>query len=85
MTEPVGPVIVAEREDVRSDGPRTGPERVVLAHAAAWTDLDVAVRGTRGGEPLNLRWILVHLVEEYARHLGHMDLLREALDGRTGC
>jgi len=26
----------------------------------------------------------VHLIEEYARHLGHMDLLREAIDGRTG-
>lgn len=33
---------------------------------------------------MNLRSILVHLIEEYARHLGHMDLLREAIDGRTG-
>ena len=33
---------------------------------------------------MNLRWILVHLIEEYARHLGHADLLREAVDGRTG-
>jgi uncharacterized damage-inducible protein DinB len=53
-------------------------------NAAAWTDLDVAVRGRRRGKPVNLRWILTHLVEEYARHLGHMDLLREAVDGRTG-
>lgn len=29
-------------------------------------------------------WILVHLIEEYARHCGHADLLRQALDGRTG-
>ena len=54
------------------------------ANAAAWTDLDTPVRGLRRGEPVNLRWILTHLVEEYARHLGHMDLLREAIDGRTG-
>jgi len=33
--------------------------------------------------PTSLRWILVHLVEEYARHAGHADLMREALDGAT--
>ncbi|GAB2909332.1 DinB family protein [Rhodococcus aerolatus] len=54
------------------------------ANAAAWTDLDGPVRGRRHGNPVNLRWILTHLVEEYARHLGHVDLLREAVDGRTG-
>ncbi len=54
------------------------------AAAAQWTDLGVPVRGLRRGKPVNLRWILVHLVEEYARHLGHLDLLREAVDGRTG-
>lgn len=52
--------------------------------AAAWIDLDGSVRGRRGGAELNLRWILTHLIEEYARHLGHMDLLREAIDGTTG-
>ena len=54
------------------------------ALATAWTDLNIPVRGLRKGKPVNLRWVLVHLIEEYARHLGHMDLLREALDGRTG-
>lgn len=52
--------------------------------AARWTDLDAPVVGRRRGEQLNLRWILTHLIEEYARHLGHMDLLREAIDGTTG-
>lgn len=52
--------------------------------AAIWTNLDVSVRGLRKGREVNLRWILTHLIEEYARHLGHMDLLREAIDGRTG-
>jgi len=54
------------------------------ANAAAWTDLAVPVRGLRQGKQVNLRWILTHLIEEYARHLGHMDLLREVVDGRTG-
>lgn len=36
------------------------------------------------GRPRNLRWVLVHVVEEYARHNGHADLLREAIDGQTG-
>ena len=38
----------------------------------------------RSGEMFNLRWILVHLIEEYARHNGHADLLRESIDGSTG-
>ena len=36
------------------------------------------------GEGLSLRWILVHLIEEYARHNGHADLIRESIDGATG-
>jgi Protein of unknown function (DUF664) len=34
--------------------------------------------------PVTLRWILVHMIEEYARHNGHADLLREAIDGAVG-
>ncbi len=37
-----------------------------------------------GRGPWNLRWILVHMIEEYARHVGHADMLREAIDGETG-
>ena len=36
------------------------------------------------GRPRNLRWILTHMIEEYARHNGHADLLREAIDGTIG-
>ncbi|HRW17666.1 MAG TPA: DinB family protein [Dermatophilaceae bacterium] len=54
------------------------------ANLAALTDLDVPVAGLRRGQQVNLRWIYTHLIEEYARHLGHLDLLREAIDGRTG-
>ena len=36
------------------------------------------------GEDVEVRDVVVHLIEEYARHLGHADLLRECIDGRTG-
>ncbi|TXS42832.1 DinB family protein [Streptomyces sp. t39] len=45
---------------------------------------DVGVRTSRKGEPFSLRWVLTHMIEEYARHNGHADLLREAIDGVTG-
>ncbi|MGP3998637.1 DinB family protein [Streptomyces sp. 8N706] len=37
-----------------------------------------------GDQSVSLRWILVHMIEEYARHNGHADLLRESIDGVTG-
>jgi hypothetical protein len=40
--------------------------------------------GMRGGYRFTLRWVLTHMVEEYARHNGHADLLRERIDGQTG-
>jgi hypothetical protein len=42
------------------------------------------VTGLWRGEQTSLRWILVHMVEEYARHNGHADLIRERIDGQTG-
>lgn len=43
-----------------------------------------AARPWADGRAPSLRWILVHMVEEYARHNGHADLIREAIDGSTG-
>ncbi len=40
--------------------------------------------GTRRGYAFSLRWVLIHMIEEYARHNGHADLLRERIDGATG-
>jgi uncharacterized damage-inducible protein DinB len=40
--------------------------------------------GRFGGQEVSLRWIYVHLIEEYARHNGHADLIRERIDGATG-
>lgn len=43
-----------------------------------------ARRRRRDGRAPSLRWILCHLIEEYARHNGHADLIRESVDGQTG-
>jgi uncharacterized damage-inducible protein DinB len=50
-------------------------------------DLDTPSRGDLGEwrtEPVTLRWILLHLIEETARHNGHLDILRELADGARG-
>ena len=44
----------------------------------------VPSRGDHPERPRDMRWIYVHMIEEYARHNGHADLIREALDGTTG-
>lgn len=44
----------------------------------------LSVQADRTGDYYNLRWILVHMIEEYARHDGHADFLREAIDGVVG-
>ena len=36
------------------------------------------------GHQYSLRWVLNHMIDEYARHLGHADIIREAVDGQTG-
>lgn len=47
-------------------------------------NLDELCRQPDSGPPVNLRWVLAHLLEETARHAGHADILAELLDGRTG-
>ena len=51
---------------------------------AAAPSLDVTGVDRRSGEEYSLRRVLVHLVQEYARHNGHADLIRERIDGATG-
>jgi len=46
-------------------------------------DVSLATR-PKTGAPVSLRWILIHMIEEYARHCGHADFLRERIDGRKG-
>jgi uncharacterized damage-inducible protein DinB len=58
----------------------------ILEQALAKGTLDSpsAAPSRHSGEHFSLRWILVHLIEEYARHAGHADLLRESIDGQVG-
>lgn len=52
---------------------------IVAAH-----DLDDTARPLDWSEDVDLRWLVLRMITEYAQHCGHVDLLREGLDGRTG-
>ena len=67
----------------------TAEYRSVTARAneaiVACTDLESpCARPMRQGKPPSMRWALTHMIEETARHAGHMDILRELIDGATG-
>jgi hypothetical protein len=57
-----------------------------VAHARVYLDGvdDLGAQFDYRGDQVEVRDIIVHLIEEYARHAGHADLLRECIDGRTG-
>jgi uncharacterized damage-inducible protein DinB len=55
----------------------------VISDALA-TEQGLATRAVDPEEPVTLRWLLGHMIEEYARHNGHADLLRQAIDGAVG-
>jgi uncharacterized damage-inducible protein DinB len=63
-----------------------GTWRAECAHArtlaAAAPSLDAT--GSQDGKEFSLRWIMIHMIEEYARHNGHADLIRERIDGAVG-
>jgi uncharacterized damage-inducible protein DinB len=52
--------------------------------AAAGHDLDETFYHTHREVDMSVRWVYLHMIEEYARHNGHADLLRERIDGATG-
>ena len=84
------------REVTRSEDEFTpGPELTVTAAVAAYREraavTDAEVRSMpslaepcRWGDDMDLRWVLLHLINETARHAGHADATRELLDGTTG-
>lgn len=92
------PLVFAGEEDERP--PRDlRPEDTITSVVAAYRAACVRSNEVIGGcddldrrsamagvapEPMSLRWILVHMIEETARHAGHMDILREQLDGSVG-
>jgi uncharacterized damage-inducible protein DinB len=89
--EPVEPPF---GEDKSADFERLDPARAAADYARLTEEFrraDAAVANaslddtfTHNGELMSLRLIYLHMIEEYARHLGHADLLREQIDGATG-
>ena len=59
-----------------------GRSRHVVSAAAGLDQM--SVKALRDGRHFSLRWVLLHLIEETARHAGHADFLREAIDGTVG-
>ena len=59
-------------------------EIALIDQQLATTDMDDVSTGNPDGGRHALRRTIVHMIEEYARHCGHADLLREAIDGSTG-
>ena len=70
---------------VVADAWRAWREEVAFAQQYVDASPDLAVRRPmKDGSTVALREVILHMVEEYARHLGHADLLRERVDGRVG-
>lgn len=81
-------------DDAWNPGPEESFEQLASAYRSTYTrsneiasslPLDQKTLVPRGtGEFVTLQWVLFHMLEETARHLGHADLIREAIDGATG-
>jgi uncharacterized damage-inducible protein DinB len=90
----LGPWTEAEPDRELSLGATTPLDQTLAEYAAQAkrtdaivADLDLDARSAtpfRDGDHPPLRWVLLHLIEENARHTGHLDILRELADGRTG-
>jgi uncharacterized damage-inducible protein DinB len=60
-------------------------DRAAAAADAAITEIDLEAAGTSwNGTEVSMRWVCIHMIEETARHAGHMDIVRELIDGATG-
>ncbi|MGC2191959.1 MAG: DinB family protein [Candidatus Dormiibacterota bacterium] len=82
---------VSRSEEEFHPGPELTVEAAVAAYRARAEKTDAVVRSTpslaapsNSGKERDLRWVLLHLINETARHAGHADSTRELLDGTTG-
>jgi len=90
-TEPLPLVDDDPMADMRA-GPDETTDDILAFYARAQAaadqvidELDVEHIGTSwAGEQVSMRWVLIHMVEETARHAGHVDILRELIDGAAG-
>jgi hypothetical protein len=88
------PVVPPFGEDREAEFTQADPTRAAADYARLTEEfrlVDAAVANaslddtfTHNRETMSLRLIYLHMIEEYARHLGHADLLREQIDGQTG-
>jgi Protein of unknown function (DUF664) len=78
------PQVVAEAWDAWQAEIEFAARFVVEAPSLDITVGDPSNQHGSGGGPISLREVLVGMIEEYARHMGHVDLLRERIDGRIG-
>ncbi len=89
-TEPLYSREDAEDADFDETDPRRAADDLATYRAEVELCREVAGRfalddcGMRHGQQVSLRWIYLHMIEEYARHNGHADLLRQRIDGATG-
>ncbi|MFJ9903509.1 DinB family protein [Streptomyces sp. NPDC101152] len=96
--EDAPPLYYAYEDDPDGEFRLTEADTWAQAYAAWQGEIEAARRHTAGhgldelskgrhrrtGEQFSLRWIYTHMIEEYARHNGHADLIRERIDGATG-
>ena len=77
MNPPVGADFAADLQAWRA-------ECAVSREIMAANDLDDTARPLDWYEDVDLRWLVLRMIADYAQHCGHIDLLREGIDGRTG-
>jgi uncharacterized damage-inducible protein DinB len=80
-----------ENADLRVNPDETTQDVLDFYRRAQWAadalieELDLEARGTAWtGDAVSLRWVLLHMIEETARHAGHADIVREMIDSQTG-
>ncbi|MEC3957278.1 DinB family protein [Nocardia sp. CDC153] len=83
-TNPDGDFHDTDPEQAEADYARFVEEITLADKAIANLPLDHTILHPRSGADLSLRWIYLHMIEEYGRHAGHADLLRERIDGSVG-
>jgi hypothetical protein len=81
---PDGDFDFAESSGAEADFATFTAECALAREAAAGRSLDDTFLHPRHGTAMDLRWVYVHMIEEYARHNGHADIIREQIDGVTG-
>jgi uncharacterized damage-inducible protein DinB len=88
---PVDYLLANPEADMRADPEETTADvvdfygRARIAADRAVEELDLDHLGTAwSGETVSMRWVLIHMLEDTVRHAGHMDIVRELIDGQTG-